>query len=233
MADKIIKPEDNKKAERILWELEVFGVPTRSGSLEEAQKLVSQGLLSQEQVNGACEKYQDRIDAKNLRKYGTANPTEKQILDHALALLDKGRKRIECLEVSANFVNMYSGKYSNGDELYTSGLGGCIATLLYFECQGRKEGIMTHYPPLNIDENIQRLRELRDTHLRGDHQRQRGVVLVEKSNEASRLLEIGIRAIFPEVTLETVVYDQNRVGKVSLNPSQSEWRTEQHGRNSF
>lgn len=223
----------DKSPERVLYELEHFGIPTRNLSLQEAQKLVGQGSLSREQVNGACEKYQDRIDAESLRKYGTHIPTEKQKLDYALALLESRRKDIESADVPANFVNMYSGKYSSGDGLETSGLGGCIATLLYFESKGVREGVMTHYPSLNIDENIQRLRELRDTHITRDYQRQMGVVLVERPNEASQLLEIGIRVLFPGITLDTIVYDQTRVGKVSLNPSQSEWRSEQHGRNAF
>ncbi len=223
----------DKSAERVLYELEYFGIPTRNRSLQEAQKLIGQGILSREQVDGACKKYQDRIDAESLRKYGTTAPTEKQRLDYALALLESGRKTIETAEVPANFVNMYSGRYSSGEELHTSGLGGCIATWLYFEDKGAREGIMTHYPPLNIDENIQRLRELKNTHLKGNYQRQRGIVLVEKPNEASQFLETGIRIFFPEMTLDTIVYDQTRVGKVSFNPSQSEWRTEQHGRNTF
>jgi len=223
----------DKSPERVLYELEHFGVPTRDWSLEEAQKLIEQGLLSQKQVDEASKKYQDRIGVESLRKYGTATPTEKQTLDYALKLIDRGRKKIEAVEVPTNFVNMYSGKYSSGERLYTSGLGGCIATLLYFENQEARKGVMTHYPPLNIDENIQRLRELRDTHLKGDYQKQRGVVLAERPNKASQLLETGIRAIFPEITLDTIVYDQTRVGKVSLNPSKSEWQTEQHGRNSF
>lgn len=223
----------DKSPETVLYELEHFGVPTRNWSIQEAQKLVGQGLLSREQVDDACKNYQDRMDTESLRKYGTTIPTEKQKLDYALALLDEGRRKIETAEVPANFVNMWSGKYVSSDELQTSGLGGCIATLLYFESQGKREGVMTHYPPLNIEENIQRLRELSDIHLTGDYQRQRGVVLVERTNEASQLLETGIKAIFPEMTLETIVYDQTRVGKVSLNPSQSEWRTEQHGRNTF
>jgi len=147
--------------------------------------------------------------------------------------LERERQDIENAKVPANFVNMYSGKYSSGQELDTSGLCGCIATLLYFESQGVREGVMTHYSPHDVDENIQRLRELRDTHLKGSYQKQRGVVLVERPNKASQFLETGIRALFPEITLDTIVYDQTRVGKVSLNPSQSEWRTEQHGRNSF
>lgn len=224
---------ENKPAEKVLYELEHFGVPIRDWSLQKAQKLVGQGLLSQGQVDSACNKYQDRMDTESLRKYGTTTPTEKQRLDYAFALLDDGRKRIEGVESPADFVNMYSGKYSSGEGLHTSGSGGCIATLLYFESQGVREGIMTHYPPLNIEEDIRRLRELRDTHLKGTYQRQRGVVLVERRDEASQFLETGIRTIFPEITLETVVYDQNRVGKVSLNPSQSEWQTGQHGRNSF
>ena len=224
---------NDKSPERVLYELEHFGIPTRDWSLQEAQKLVGQGLLSQEQVDGACKRYKDRMDAESLRKYGTATPTEKQKLDYALTLLDDGRKKIENAKLPVDFVSIYSGKYSSGEELHTSGLGGCIATLLYFESQGARDGVMTHYPPLNIDENIQRLRELRDTHLKRDYQRQRGVVLVERPNETSQFLETGIRAIFPEITLDTIVYDQARVGKVSLNPSQSEWRTEQHGRNTF
>jgi hypothetical protein len=148
-------------------------------------------------------------------------------------LIDKLRRVAERPEVPANFVKIYSGKYSSGEELYTSGLGGCIATLLYFEGKETKEGILTHYPPLGIDENIAKLRELQEQNLREDYQRQIGIVLVERPTEASQLLETGIRVVFPGVTLETVVYDQNRVGKVSLNPSQSEWRTEQHGRNFF
>ena len=223
----------DKPAEEVLYELEHVGVPARDWSLQEAQRLVGQGLLSREQVDSACKKYQDRMDAESLRKYGTTTPTEKQRLDYAWALLDEKRKTIESIESAADFVNMYSGKYSGGEELHTSSLGGCIATLLYFESQGAREGVMTHYPPLNIDENIQRLRELRDTHLKGEHEKQKGVVLAEKRNGASQFLETGIRTIFPEITLDTIIYDQTKVGKVSLNLSQSEWRTEQHGRNSF
>jgi hypothetical protein len=36
----------DKPAERALYELEHFGVPTRDSSLEEAERLVSQGVLS-------------------------------------------------------------------------------------------------------------------------------------------------------------------------------------------
>lgn len=223
----------NKLAEKVLYGLEHFGVPTRDWSLQEAQELVSQGLLSQEEVDKACKRYQAKIDDESLRKYGTTTPTKKQKLDHALNLLETLRKEIENAELPDNFVKMYSGKYSSGKELRTSGLGGCMTTLLYFESQKPSEGIMTHYPPLNVDENIQKLRELKDEHLKGHYEKGKGVILVERLNETSQILEAGLRVLFPEIVLDTVVYDQNRIGMVSLNPSQSEWRTEQHGRNAF
>lgn len=224
---------EEKSPETILYELEHFGIPSRDYSLQAAQKLVEQGLLSSEQVEEASKRYQDRIDAESLRKYGTTTPTEKQKIDYTLALLDTGRKKLESVESATDFVEMWSGKYSSGDELHTSGLGGCIVTLLYFERPGVKEGMMAHYPTLNINENMERLRELKAAHLNADYQRQRGVILVERPNETSQFLETGIKAIFPGITLDTIVYDQTRVGKVSFNPAQSEWQTEQHGRNSF
>ena len=152
----------DKSPNKVLYELEHFGIPTRNWSLAEANKLVERGLLAQEQVDDACGRYQTKIEAENVRKYGTTAPSEKQKLDFSLALLDDGREKIENIESPADFVNMYAGKYSSGDELHTSGLGGCIATLLYFENQGKREGIMTHYPPLNIDENIAKLKELQE-----------------------------------------------------------------------
>ena len=105
--------------------------------------------------------------------------------------------------------------------------------MLYFEGEGIKEGILTHYPPLEIDDNIAKLKELREQNLSTEYQIQKGIVLVERQTEASQLLEIGIKSVFPEITLETIVYNQGRVGKVSLNPLKGEWRTEQHRRNSF
>jgi len=222
-----------KLPDRVLYELEHFGIPTRNSSIEQAQKLVASGQLSQKQVDNACAKYQTRIDAESARKYGTTNPTDEQKLNYSLDVLARGKETLRGIDTPDNFVKMSNGKYTNGEELYTSGLGGCITTMLYFEGKEAKKGILTHFPPLEIDENIAKLRGLQEQNLSGDYQRQGGVVLVERPNEASQLLETGIRAIFPEITLDTIVYDQTQVGKVSLNPSQSEWRTEQHGRNSF
>ncbi|MBU2639274.1 MAG: hypothetical protein KKG75_01040 [Nanoarchaeota archaeon] len=223
----------DKSPDKILYELEHFGIPTRNGSLVEAHRLVEGGQLLQEQVDDACARYQSKIEAENVRKYGTPDPTEKQKLDYALNLFAKGKETLRGIDTPRDFVEMSDGKYTSGEELHTSGLGGCIATLLYFEGEGTKEGILTHYPPLEIDENISKLRELQEQNFGREYQKQRGVVLVERPTEASQLLETGIRAVFPGVTLETVVYDQNRIGKGSLNPSRSEWRTEQHGSNSF
>lgn len=233
--EKIVLLKENKMSEksrdRVLWELEHFGIPTRVRSLAEAQKLVQSGQLTRKQVDDACTKYQSRIEAKNVRKYGTPNPTDEQKMSYALNFIDECKGKLKGISASPNFVKMNDGKYSSGEEIYTSRLGGCIVTLLYFEGKETKEGILTHYPPLDIDDNIAKLRELQEKNLRGDYQRQRGIVLVERPTEASQLLETGIKAIFPEATLETVVYDQTKVGKVSLDPSQSEWKTEQHGRN--
>lgn len=222
-----------KSPDKILYELEHFGIPTRNGSLAEANKLVESGQLTQEKVDDACARYQTRIKAENVRKYGTPNPTDEQRLNYSFDVLARGKETLRGIDTPPDFVEMSNGKYTNGDELHTSGLGGCIATLLYFEGEGPKEGILTHYPPLEIGENIAKLRELQEQNLGSDYQKQRGIVLVEKPTEASQLLETGIRAVFPGVTLETVVYNQSRIGRVSLNPSQGEWKTEQHGSNSF
>lgn len=223
----------DKTPEQILYELEYFGIPTRDWSLKEAQGLISQGKLSRQQVDEACSRYQVRVDADNSRKYGMSTPTEQQRLNYSLRLIEDLRREVESAEVPANFVNMYSGKYSNGDELHTSGLGGCTATLLYFERRGKREGILTHYAPLNIDENIKKLKSLRDLHMQGEPTYQKGVVLVEQKNDASALLQTGVQAIFPGITLDTILYDQSRTGKVTLNPSGKVWISEQHGVNSF
>lgn len=223
----------DKSPDKILYKLEHFGVPTRDWFLAEAHKLVQMGQLSQQQVDGACSRYRSKIEAENVRKYGTPEPTDKQKLDYALNLFADGKETLRRIDTSPDFVEMFDGKYTSGDELHTSGLGGCIVTLLYFEGDGTKKGILTHYPPLEIDDNIAKLIKLQEQNLDGDYQRQRGIVLVERPTEASQLLETGIRVVFPEVSLETVVYSQSRIGRVSLNPSQSKWRTGQHGSISF
>ena len=223
----------DKSPDEVLYELERFGIPTRNRSIVKANELMERGQLSKEQVDDACARYQNRIEAENVRKYGTPNPSRKKRTDYALNLFAKGKETLRGIDGPPDFVEMFDGKHTSGDELYTSGLAGCIATLLYFEGKGTKEGILTHYPPLEIVNNIAKLRELQKKNLGAEYQRQRGIVLVERPTEASQLLETGIRTIFPRVTLETVVYNQNRVGRASLNPSQSEWRTEQHGSNSF
>lgn len=133
-----------------------------------------------------------------------------------------------------HFVAMWDGKHTNHETIYTWGLGGCIATLLYFEDDIGSDGILTHYPGLHAERNVRKLEELRDRHLHRDYRAQRGVILVEDDlGEVPSLLENGIRNMFPDMVLQKVAYDKDRVGTVRLDVSHGTWRTAQHETNRF
>ena len=85
---------------------------------------------------------------------------DKQKLDYLLKLIADAKKILRENDTPLDFVEMYTGKYTNDDELYTSGLAGCIVTLLYFEGDGTKEGILTHYPAEDVYSNVVKLIEL-------------------------------------------------------------------------
>ncbi len=224
---------EDKSSEEILYELEHFGMPMRFRSLEKAKELVRSGRLSQEQVCRACKKYHEEVRAENIRQYGTPYPSREQKIAHALNLFEKLKKELEEIETTPNLVKMYEGKYTSGDELYTNRPNGCIVTLLYFESPGIREGILTHYPPLGILDNIEKLKELKEQNLKTNYQKQRGIILIKRPTKASQLLETAIREMFPQIKLQTIMYDPDTVGTVSLNPSQREWGTAQHGINYF
>jgi hypothetical protein len=76
----------------------------------------------------------------------------------------KGDKNVE-------LVSMNDGKsveINPDDEekvIFTHGLGGCYATLVYTENEnGTRNGVLTHYAPTQISRNMTRLRELISQH---------------------------------------------------------------------
>lgn len=134
--------------ERVLWEIECFGHPTRDSSLEKAQELIAAGRLSQDQVDDAYEKYQTRIERENIRKYGTPNPTESQKLDYAMGLLSAAKEFFGEREDIPGFVKMYDGKYSKGEEMYTPNPSGCISEPALFRGRRNQGGASNPLSPV-------------------------------------------------------------------------------------
>ncbi len=194
----------HKTQKRILYELERFGIPTRDHSLRTAQSMITQGLLTQDQVDQACQRYETRIREENIKKYGVANPTDQRRKEEFIRFVEEKRKELEETERPKGYVGMWAGKYSFGEELRTASAAGCIATLLYFEREGRREGIFTHYPCLHVDQNIARIEELRDENMGERHDLQRGIVLALDEGLSVKCLQTAIRALFPGIEVNTV-----------------------------
>lgn len=142
------------------------------------------------------------------------------------------------------------GSYSEGQELYTSSLTGCLATLLFFEDKTLRKSILTHYLPLQegtkpkysflaqgfhreIDKNLEKITELKQKCVVDEYFFQRGIILVPKIDKASKLLERGVQELFPSMSLELVIYDLNKPLIARINPALRIWMTEQHGINFF
>jgi hypothetical protein len=209
-----------------LYGLEPFGYPTRNWYFEDAKKLVEQGLLTQQQVDGAWKIGQDKIDAENIKMYGTKNPTPAQIFEHGLKIL-------KSVKFSENFVEMNDGKYSYGKELITSARG-CTLSLLYFENQEeqcKRHGILTHYDPINLTKNFDKLIELRKK-LTFKPDYQKGVLLTSEDDKHFRDFRNIVEVMFPRINLETIVYDGRELD-VAINPAEKYWGSNLHGRKNF
>ena len=131
-----------------------------------------------------------------------------------------------------NLVGMYDGKYTDSKTLYTSGLGGCTATLVYFESDTKKEGILTHFPPTNLVENVQKIEELKE---RTDKKPKSvsGILLVNSFDLHIESFSGVIRCLFPRIKLKVLQYDLSIIGDVSIDPHKGTWKSDQYGENSF
>lgn len=224
-----------KNPEDILYALRHFGEPTRTGFLEEAEELISQDLLTRAEIERVCEEYDTKRKAENLKRYGTEEPTVNDIVKKAMETLNQDMMGLAKLKdnLPKNFVEMSDAKYTSGEELYTSGLGGCLALLVYLEADDKKEGILAHFPPLNLVESIDKIRKIEEENCKGDYKTKKAVLLVGKDDHSAELIRKCLPMFFRNISIETILYNEESIGKVKLNPSEKYWESEQHGRNSF
>lgn len=203
--------------EQVLYRLEWFGIP-RHRYLTEAARMVDAGELAQEDVDVACHEYEERIKAANLRKYGTPNPTDEEVIAYSFKLLDEGRKVLEKIDRPKNHVEMWDGKYTIS-QVETSGIEGCVVTLIY-----DGGGILTHYPPIDIlSDNFDKLKELK---LNMEKEKPKFGVILAPSALDLNLYESLLKVLFPGINLSVERYDFKIKGKVTLDAKLGEWEME-------
>ena len=106
-------------------------------------------------------------------------------------------------------VDMNDGKYSNSRRLMTYGLGGCYAIMIYAKQGDERHGIMTHYSPLNLDDNLKKLEQIAAKHpeIKSLENKKAVILYPERLGEHNRInlshLECGIRCYFGDDTKVT------------------------------
>lgn len=194
--------------------------PVRDCVLRESGQMIRLGLLSQGQVDSALEIGYDKEKERNISMYGVANPSTQ-------LMFKIGLEGLKDLNFNPNFVSMNEGRYSSGEELSTIA-GGCNISALYFEKDGRSEGILTHYDPMSLTKNVDKLSDLRGK-LMENPDLKKGVLITSITDNHFNSFKDLIGSYFPGIDLETVVYGRNELD-ANFSPAQGHLETNLFGR---
>ncbi|MBI4162051.1 MAG: hypothetical protein HY513_00080 [Candidatus Aenigmarchaeota archaeon] len=115
-------------------------------------------------------------------------------------------------------VKMEDGRHLEGDGyLWTYGVGGCWATMIYAQGSGKNHGILTHYSPPHFHVNRYKLRQLGREHPEMKSAQRKGAVILlddmydladELGYHATKVgvHELAIKDMFGEMEVKVIQY---------------------------
>ena len=128
-------------------------------------------------------------------------------MDHAAQILST-QPAPEGLDANPNFVKVFDGKKikisadSPEQTLFTAGLNGCTAVLIFVEeANGERTACLSHFPPFMIDRHKRKIEDLLTDESLKDARKKRVVILADAKRENSlATLETHIKTFLGDDT---------------------------------
>ncbi|GEM_PF-4661808 len=128
-------------------------------------------------------------------------------------------------------IKLYQGLCSS-ENMFTQEVGGCIVTVIYVETLPVKpQGILTHYPPFFLQENINKLHSLR-SQIVDVPLYQSAKIFYKRKDPALESIKSSIDQLFPKIQIEEINY-RGFNEYVTLMPSLKCFESWQNGKNYF